>query len=72
MSEFCSQCSPNFHDWDLFKLALDLDNQHSESFICEGCNIRGIYKDESGKLFLAKTINNNIELFPINLVDLLH
>ena len=33
MSEFCSQCSPSFYDWDLFDLTLELENQRSEGFI---------------------------------------
>lgn len=58
MSEFCSMCSPfkemGGYDYDLAKIALDLNKGRSESFLCEGCENRGVYKDETGRLYLAK------------------
>lgn len=47
MSDYCSQCSPfrDYCDIDLFQIAIDLENGHSESFLCEGCNNRGLYMD---------------------------
>ena len=71
MSEYCSRCSPlDSWDYDLVKIALDLENGHSESFICEGCNIRAIYKDESGNLFLALKTRMQVELHPVNIEEL--
>jgi len=76
MSEYCSQCSPfkDEQDWDidLAKMALRLDNGRSESFICEGCNNRGIYKDEVGKIYLAKQKTNTIELVEVKFEDLIN
>lgn len=69
MAEFCSQCSPfkeqGEWDIDLAEIALDLENGHSESFICEGCNNRAVYKDEDGNLFLAKEIEKEIVFEPV-------
>ena len=57
-------CSPFLPDYDidLAKIALKLKKGHSTNLICEGCNIRAVYKDESGRLYLAKDIEGNIEL----------
>ena len=73
MAEYCSQCSPfeNEFDIDLFKTALKLKNGNSESFICEGCNNRAVYKDETGKVYLAKLVKGEIELQPVNIEELL-
>jgi hypothetical protein len=62
MAEFCSKCEPEYWDIDLVQIALDLEPGHSESFLCEGCNIRGIYKDDYGYYFFARNINGKIEL----------
>jgi hypothetical protein len=72
MSEFCSECSPfdNQFDFDLFKMAVKLKREYSISFFCEGCNNRGIYKDNEGKIFLAKSIKGKIELHNVNIEDL--
>jgi len=76
MSEYCSQCSPfkSEQDWDidLFEIALNLDNGHSENFICEGCNNRAIYKDEAGKIYLAKQKSNELEFAEVKLEDLMN
>ena len=73
MAEYCSQCSPfeNEFDFDLFKIALELKRGHSTNFLCEGCNNRGIYKDETGRVYLAKLAKNEIELQPINIEELI-
>ena len=61
MAEFCSQCEPE-SDNDLMQMALELEVGHSINFFCEGCNTRGIYKDESGNLFLANQGEKEIKL----------
>ena len=72
MSEYCSQCSPftDEYEIDLFKITIKLKNGRSESFFCEGCNNRGLYKDEIGKLYLAKKEKDEINLQPVNIEDL--
>lgn len=62
MAEFCSICEPNYFDINLPEMALDLEPGHSENILCEGCNVRALYKDESGILFLAKLVDNEIIL----------
>ena len=58
-------------DIDLFEIALDLENGRSESFICEGCNNRAVYKDEEGLLYLAREINREMFLIPVQLSELM-
>ncbi len=74
MSEYCSQCSPfkeeGEYDIDLFEIALNLEQGRSESFICEGCNNRGVYKDEKGNLFLAKNENGETKLINVLIEEL--
>lgn len=74
MSEYCSQCSPfkEEQEWDidLTQIALNLKNGRSESFICEGCNNRTLYKDERGLLYIGKKIDTEIKLFPVKLEEL--
>ena len=71
MSEYCSRCSP-FESWDydLMMIALDLENGHSENILCEGCDILGVYKDESGKLYLAVKTEKEIEMKAANIEEL--
>lgn len=73
MAEYCSQCSPfeNRHDIDLFLLALLLKRGRSRSFICEGCANRAIYKDEKGKLYIAKLENGELKMHPTSTAILL-
>ena len=75
MSEYCSQCSPfkelGEFEYNLFKIALDLKRGRSQSFLCEGCDNRAVYKDEDGRLYLGKKQSDgNIEMTPINLDEL--
>jgi hypothetical protein len=72
MAEFCSQCSPfeNEYDIGLLKIAIFLRCGHSENFICEGCNNSGIYKDENGKIYLAKEIVGEIKLVEVETKEL--
>ena len=74
MAEYCSQCSPfeNEFDIDLFEIALELESGFSESFICEGCNIRAVFKDESGSLYLAKQEGEELNLTPVKIEDLMY
>ena len=64
MADFCSKCTlfKDQFDIDLYKIALNLERGHSESFICEGCNIRAIYKDETGRLYLGKDVEGSINM----------
>jgi len=59
-------------DIDLFDLALNLENGRSESFICEGCNNRAVYKDEEGFIYLAREINREIILIPVQISELMY
>lgn len=74
MAEYCSQCSPfkeeGEFDFDLFKLALKVKRGHSLNFLCEGCNNRGIYKDEQGLIYLVKDENRELIFQHVNIEDL--
>lgn len=75
MSEYCSQCSPfkdrGGFDYNLIKIALELEQGHSYSFVCEGCLNRAIYKDEEGRLYLAQLkYGSKLEWLEVNLEDL--
>ncbi|GAB3179475.1 hypothetical protein GCM10027291_45740 [Telluribacter humicola] len=72
MAEFCSECTPfEYPDIDLAAIALDLSPGRSESFICEGCNNRAVYKDEKGGLYLAKAEDGVIKLHPVIIEQLM-
>lgn len=72
MSDYCSQCTPFQHsDIDLFRIAVTLKPECSESFLCEGCSNRGLYKDENGLLYLARQTDNGIELSEVKIEDLM-
>ena len=73
MAEFCNKCSlfEGKHDIDLVRIALKLKKGHSTNFICEGCNVRAIYKDESGNLYLAREVSNEIVLEPTTIEELM-
>ena len=58
-------------DIDLFKIALNLKTRRSESFICKGCNIRAVYKDVNGCLFVARQEGKIIKLYSVNIEDLM-
>lgn len=70
MAEFCSNCDALHSDYDLFRLALFLPKGRSRNLLCEGCNLRAIYKDNEGNIFLAKMLNNEIKFEPVILKDL--
>jgi hypothetical protein len=74
MAEYCSQCSPfkeeGEFDFDLFNLALKVKRGHSINFLCEGCNNRGIYKDEQGLIYLLKDENRELIFQQVNIEDL--
>jgi len=70
MSEYCSRCSPlDSWDFDLVKIALNLDKGHSENILCEGCNVRGVYKDESGNIYLAVKTEKKIKMKAVNIEE---
>ena len=72
MAEFCSECSLfDEFDHDLFKIAIELKPGHSENFVREGCDIRGVYKDDSGCIYLAHRVNNEIQLKQVPLESLM-
>jgi hypothetical protein len=64
MADFCSQCSPfeGEFDIDLKEIAIDLEPGHSESFLCEGCNNRAVYKDLAGFIYIGKEVEGKIVL----------
>ena len=72
MADFCSQCSPfdNEYDIDLFKIALKLQKGASENILYEGCNIRVVYKDEEGLVYLGKLEHEEIKLYLVKLEEL--
>ena len=74
MAEYCSQCSPfkNEFDINLLRIAMKLKNGRSINFVCEGCNNRAVYKDETGNLFLAKKERDEIKLHPVKIEDLMY
>lgn len=53
MSEFCLR-ELSGYDYDAAKIALNLKKGRSGSFLYEGCGNRGVYQDQTGRLFLAK------------------
>lgn len=72
MAEFCSECSLfDEFDHDLFKIAINLKPGYSENFVCEGCDTRGVYKDDSGSIYLAKDIEGEIKLVPVTVESLM-
>lgn len=73
MAEYCSQCSPfnGQFDIDLFQIALALSREHSSAFICEGCNIKAIYKDEKGLIYLIRYEDDEYKYCPVNIEDLI-
>lgn len=75
MAEYCSQCSPfklnGEWDIDLLQIALKLEPGRSESFLCEGCNNRAVYKDEKGLLYLGKQEGKEINLHPVAVEELM-
>lgn len=78
MAEYCSMCSPfkdmGGYDYDLIKIALDLEKGRSESFFCEGCENRGVYKDEEGRIYLAKqdAPGANVRLVEVRIEELMN
>lgn len=55
MAEFCSKCCSKYgmkDDHDLPEIAYKLKRGYSKTFICEGCTVRGVYKDEKGKTYV--------------------
>jgi len=73
MSEYCCKCSPFLPDYeiDLAEIALKVEKGHSENVICEGCNIKAIYKDDAGLLYLAKEVDGEIQLESITIEKLM-
>ncbi len=66
MSDYCSQCTPyEKADYNLVKMALELKRGYSFSLLCEGCNNRAIYKDETGRLYLYRAEKDNPDLQPL-------
>ena len=64
MAEFCSKCCSKYgmkDDLDLAQIAYKLKRGYSKTFICEGCTVRGIYKDETGKTYVYYQNGNELE-----------
>ncbi len=74
MAENCSKYNiTGDYDIDLHKLALIVKivkEGHSINFLCSWCDNRAIYKDEEGRLYLAKSEKGKIKLHPINFGEL--
>lgn len=70
MAEFCSRCDTDY-DIDLGVIALELEPGYSEPVNCEGCNIRGVYKDDEGNLYLATLHDGEIGLEKVALEELM-
>lgn len=64
MSEYCSKCCHTYgmkEDYDLPPIAYKLKKGYSETFICEGCNVRGVGKDEEGKTYVYYLEGEHLE-----------
>lgn len=74
MAEYCSDCCSNYGmkaDINIFRIALRLRRGQKIDFVCEGCENRGLLKDDRGKLFLLKQEGKDIVMHPTNLKNLL-
>ena len=54
----------------LAAIALDLKLGHSESILCEGCNIRPVYKDEKGLIYLGRKFDQEIAMVSMKIEEL--
>ena len=75
--KYCSACHNKRHegnwDYDLFKIAIDLDRGRSLSFLCFGCSNRAIYKDHDGNLYLSKVNHaDSLEMHEVSITDLMY
>ena len=73
MAEYCKDCSlwEDKYDIDLFWIATTLKKGRSENFICEGCNMRVVFKDENGQLYLGKDVDGEIVLTEVRIEELM-
>ena len=73
MGNFClHRCEFNSeYGLNLFHIALNINNGQCETFICKHCNNRGIYKDLKGKVFVATREDDQIQLLPVDIEQLL-
>jgi len=55
---------------DLLEIALHLDNGRSKNIFCHSCDIRAVYKDESGRIYLAKMIDEEIQIRLVRIEEL--
>ena len=64
MTKICSLCTPSLvpPDYDLFRISLNLERGRAFNLTCRVCNIRGIYKDDEGLIYLAKNEPEGIRL----------
>ena len=70
MAEFCSKCDRDWLEINLHEIALNLKNGFSHSFLCEGCDRRGVYKDEHGAIYIAYEVQGEVELRPAKIEEL--
>ena len=63
MAEYCSKCYFRYgmkEDFDLPQIAYKLKRGYSQTFICEGCSIRGLYKDNEGLTYVYYLEEQNL------------
>ena len=73
MAEFCSQWDDKYglgNDYNLPEIALKLKRGRSVNILCEGCNIRTIYKDDDGFIYLGRVEENEIILQKVSIEEL--
>ncbi|MEM9894802.1 MAG: hypothetical protein AAF789_00415 [Bacteroidota bacterium] len=74
MAELCSHCSQFGEDYpynfDLISIDLRLKPGYSQIFLCEGCEIRGVYKDNVGLIYLAEKVGKEVELEKVKIEKL--
>ncbi len=70
MAEYCSICTPEYFDYNVAKMALELPLEHVHWFLCEGCYTRGVFKDHDGSLYIIDDEMAERKIIPVNIEDL--
>ena len=73
MRLYCSRCANSQDiraDYNLAELALNLYRGVSTPIDCADCNIKALYKDEKGLIYLGYLIDGATELKAVNVEDL--
>ena len=59
MADFCNKCAQEMWDKgadpdiDVYKIAEELEPNHFESVLCEGCGVRAIGKRSTGEIVIG-------------------